>query len=99
MKNVRNNIIITKEFAINLQKYSENKKTLLKKVLELKKYLENNWIDLEFFKNYDVKNLWNNYFRVKFIPYRVVLFVKDNNSFEFVEFFKRKWKPDYKNYK
>jgi mRNA-degrading endonuclease RelE of RelBE toxin-antitoxin system len=78
--------------------YSENKKSLAKKVLNLKIHIENFWLDLDFFKQYDIKNLWNNYFRVKFIPYRLIIFIWENNIIEFVDFFKRKWKSDYKHY-
>lgn len=95
---MRNIVLITKEFSINLQKYSENKKVILKKIFELKNFIEENWLNFWFFNKYDVKNLWNGYFRIKFIPYRIILFVKNDNSYEFVDFFKRKWKSDYKQY-
>lgn len=91
-------VILTKDFAQNLKIYCQNKKSLAQKVLDLKLYIENSWLDLNLFKKYDIKNLWNNYFRIKFIPYRIIVFIRDNNTFEFIEFFKRKWKSDYKDY-
>lgn len=95
---MKNKVILSKDFAKNLEIYSWNKKSLALKVLELKNHLEIYWFDLWFFNQYDIKNLWDNYFRIKFIPYRIIIFIKDNKTFEFVELFKRKWKSDYKNF-
>lgn len=95
---MKNKVLITQDFAKSLKMYSENKKSLIKKVLNMKNHIENSWLDLDFFKQYDIKNLWNNYFRVKFIPYRIIIFIWENNIVEFVDFFKRKWKSDYKSY-
>ena len=91
-------VIITKDFVKSLQIYWITKKSLVLKVLEIKNHLENFWFDIQLFQQYDIKNLWNNYFRVKFIPYRIIIFMRDNNTFEFVELFKRKGKSDYKKY-
>jgi len=94
---MRNKVILTKDFAKNLKVYNDNKKVLVKKVIELKSHIENFWFDLDLFNKYDIKNLWNNYYRVKFIPYRVIIFIW-NDYYELIELFKRKWKSDYKKY-
>ncbi len=95
---MKKTVIITKDFAKSLQLYWATKKSLVLQVLEMKKHIESFGFDIQMFQQYDIKNLWNNYFRVKFVPYRVIVFMSDNNTFEFVELFKRKWKSDYKKY-
>lgn len=92
-----NSIRFTKKFLYNLELYWNSKKSLVKQIYELRKFFEINWFAIELFKNYNVVPIWKDFFRVKFIPYRVILKVADD-EIVFIDLFKRKWKSDYKKY-
>jgi mRNA-degrading endonuclease RelE of RelBE toxin-antitoxin system len=74
-----------------------SKESLAKQVYDLKVFFEINWFSYKVFENYNIIQIKKDYFRVKFIPYRVILKIIDNEII-FLDLFKRKWKNDYKKY-
>ncbi len=90
-------VTFTKEFLKNLELYSLSKESLAKQVYDLKVFFEINWFSYKVFENYNIIQIKKDYFRVKFIPYRVILKIIDNEII-FLDLFKRKWKNDYKKY-
>lgn len=90
-------IFLTQEFKNNFLIYSRQKKSLVKKIKELKSEIELNWFNLSIFERYDVKSLGWGFFRIRFIPFRLVLKI-ENERVVFFDFFKRKWWSDYKKY-
>lgn len=90
-------IIFTKEFLKNLELYSLSKWSLVKQIYDLKIFFELNGFSYKVFENYNITQIKKDYFRVKIIPYRIILKVI-NDEIMFLDFFKRKWKSDYKKY-
>ncbi len=93
------NVTATKSFMKEIKELKSVRPALLKKINDLDEYLILNGVDLKINKHFDVTSLWDDYFRAKFVPYRVIIQVKkEKKLIIFKKIFKRKWKHDYKSF-
>ena len=88
----------TKEFLKNLEQILKNNKSFSNKIEKIIFNLKKNWLWLVNYQIYDIKKLTNMFFRLKIIPYRIIL-KKEWDVIIFDNIFIRKWKTDYKRYK
>jgi hypothetical protein len=83
------NIHISKEFAESLQLYCRTYPSLARKISRLRDDLKEQSISFHMFKLYDIANLGDGYFRVKFPPYRAIIHMSEDTII-FEQLFKRK---------
>ena len=92
------NIIVSKDFERDFKILIRWRVSLKSKIQNLYSYLENNWINQNIWNFFDIQDLWDWYFRFKFIPIRVIVKV-ESDKIILKKIFKRKWKSDYKFFK
>jgi mRNA-degrading endonuclease RelE of RelBE toxin-antitoxin system len=91
-------IKFSKDFLNNLDLILQNNKSFSKKIEKIVFDFENNWFWTYIFSIYNIKKLNDNFFRLKIIPYRIIIKKDYNWDIIFDNIFKRKWIKDYKNY-
>lgn len=92
-----NKVLISSEFQKDLEILIRWRKSLKSKIQKLYLYLEEKWFDKNISSFFDIADLWDWYFRFKFIPIRVIV-KKEECEIILKKIFKRKWKSDYKNF-
>ena len=80
------------DFLENFELYWTTRKSLTKHIFSFSEYIEKRWFNMKVFNYFNIKSIWNKYFRVKFIPYRLIIKVIDSDNIDFIDLFKRKWK-------
>jgi len=90
-------IKFTKKFFKNLENILQENKNLWVKIEKIIENFEKKWLEIENFQTYDLKKINLTFFRLKIIPFRIIL-KQDWNLLYFYDIFKRKWKSDYKKY-
>lgn len=91
------NLKFTKDFLNNLENILKANNSLWVKIETIISDFERNWLKIKNFEKYDLKKLNISFYRLKIIPYRIIL-KKEWNFLIFDNIFKRKWKSDYKKY-
>ena len=87
----------TRDFLDNLKELLWNNNSLSTKVEKIINNFKLYWFSIEIFRLYNLKKLNEYYFRLKIIPYRIIL-KKEKDIIIFDNIFKREWKIYYKNY-
>jgi len=90
-----NKILISPEFQKDFEILIRWRKSLNSKIQKLYLYLEEKWFDKNISSSFNIADLWDWYFRFKFIPIRVII-KKEKDEIIFKKIFKRKWKSNYK---
>ena len=90
-------ITSTKDFEKSLKLIKKTRKSIIVKIWEFYDYIYENWLDNNIYNRFDIKSLWDWYFRVKFIPFRIII-RHEKNKIIFKKLFKRKWKWDYRQF-
>ena len=90
-------IKFTKDFEESLEELLLINNSLSTKIEKIINDFKLYWFSFEIFQLYNLKKLNEFYFRLKIIPYRIII-KKELNIIVFDNIFKRKWKIDYKNY-
>jgi len=91
-------IIFSKEFYSNLENILKQNKSFSKKIEKIIYDFKKYWLWLETYQRYDLKKINNIFFRLKIIPYRIILKKNSSEKLIFDNIFLRKWKSDYKRY-
>ena len=88
-------IKLNKHFLKDLQEVIDNYPAISRKISNLRDDIHIYWFSYQLFQKYDIKSLWDNFFRIKFIPIRIIVYISDDIVY-FDQVFKRKWSSDYK---
>ncbi len=88
----------SKEFWENLEKILKNNSSFASKIETIIYNFKKFGLWIENYQIYNLKKLNKLFFRLKIIPYRIII-KKENNFLVFDNIFQRKGKSDYKQYK
>ncbi len=92
------NIKVSKRFLDSLQHLIKQRTWLEKKILQLRDDLQQYGFIPHVFDIYDIKQIKQWRRRVKFIPFRVIIRIWEDETIYLEEIFKRKGNSDYKKF-
>jgi len=87
-------IVVSPKFLKEYEDIVNNYPFIARKVISFKNDCRVFWFSHALFTKYDIKWLWEGFFRIKFPPLRIIVFVNDT-VIAFEKIFKRKWHSDY----
>lgn len=92
-------VTATQEFLKELKEIKQTRASIIDKIKKLDSFLSTNWVNHTIGNLFDIYPLKEGYFRIKFVPYRIIIFVdQEKKKVVFKKIFKRKGRSDYKKF-